>query len=324
MNILEKMRLPNIMGLAGMGTLFAAAASAGSLPNAYAEFGLVDNAAAAGASPLQVTENIESYNPVSYSLGGLDPQAGGTLTSGAIDPIAAVTISDLNPPYPTAVNVPELAASTILDGVHVNSADASVYLSYNFIAVGPPNVEVPLDLWINHGVTPNTIGDEIGAPDTDFSLQGSDSVIFVGSQNGSVTSQTLGAENLDIEYHSESPPEDTFSVYTSSYSLTGFISTGVTSDLIDTIEMTATSYVSIGTAALASGSINTIVDPYITIDPSFALADEFTLEISPDIGNDLISSGPALVPEPSTFWLLAGVLLLLGGVKWTRILGPRA
>jgi hypothetical protein len=271
------------------------------LPNAFGQFALIDNAEGAD---VVFTESIGSDNPISHKLGALSPTAGGTLTTGAIDPAAAVTISGLNPPYLTVVNVPQLTSSTIMEGVHENSAETSVYVNYNFTAVGPPNIQVPLDLWINHGVTPNGIVNEIGTPDANFSVQGSNDVIFVGAQNGVVTSQTLGAESLDIENHPLAPPEDTFSKYISSYSPTGFITIDVTSDSINSIEMNANSYVSLGAAEIGSASINTIVDPYITIDPSVPLAAEFTLGFSPFIGNDLVSSGPVSAPEPSTLTLL--------------------
>jgi hypothetical protein len=53
-----------------------------------------------------------------------------------------------------------------------------------------------------------------------------------------------------------------------------------------------------------SSSASAQVDPYIFIDPSFADASQYSIEVSPGIGN----SPPAL-PEPSTFVLLGTGIL---------------
>jgi hypothetical protein len=52
------------------------------------------------------------------------------------------------------------------------------------------------------------------------------------------------------------------------------------------------------------------IDPIISIDPTFADADQFQLMFSPNVGNS-----PTSVPEPPTFALFAAGLIGLG---WTR------
>jgi hypothetical protein len=56
-------------------------------------------------------------------------------------------------------------------------------------------------------------------------------------------------------------------------------------------------------------------DPLITIDPSFPNAGEYSVEISPDVGNGLPAT---TVPEPGTFLLMAGLIVAAAGYRGIR------
>jgi hypothetical protein len=56
-------------------------------------------------------------------------------------------------------------------------------------------------------------------------------------------------------------------------------------------------------------SANASADPFIFIDPSFAGAANYSIQVSPGVGNGLAAAG---VPEPGTFALLGCALLIVG------------
>ena len=56
------------------------------------------------------------------------------------------------------------------------------------------------------------------------------------------------------------------------------------------------------------------VDPFFKIDPTFPLADEFSIVLSPGIGNPI----PSSVPEPSSLTLFAAAVAELGVIRRRR------
>jgi hypothetical protein len=58
-------------------------------------------------------------------------------------------------------------------------------------------------------------------------------------------------------------------------------------------------------------SANASADPFIFIDPSFAGAANYSIEVSPGVGNGL----PSAAPEPGTLGLMASFLGLLLAIR---------
>jgi hypothetical protein len=74
------------------------------------------------------------------------------------------------------------------------------------------------------------------------------------------------------------------------------------------------------TANMAFGGIfmaDALVDPIISIDPSFPNASDFTIVVSPGIDNTL-SVNPASVPEPSSLSILMIPVFVVLSVGWFR------
>jgi hypothetical protein len=97
----------------------------------------------------------------------------------------------------------------------------------------------------------------------------------------------------------------------------GPISETVTSGLLQTIVLTAQSYVFFDVPANAgtgAGIATATVDPYVAIDPTFPLADEFSLVFSPYIGNEVITE-PSNIDEPSGLILMSGAMVAFAVVR---------
>jgi len=89
---------------------------------------------------------------------------------------------------------------------------------------------------------------------------------------------------------------------TTDTSFSGTLATSVFSGQIDTIQLEIEA--SSGDSPNAEWA-NASADPYIYIDPSFAGAGKYSVEVSPGVGN--APATLAAVPEPSSVCLLAGV-----------------
>jgi len=68
-----------------------------------------------------------------------------------------------------------------------------------------------------------------------------------------------------------------------------------------------------GAAPGTLGQFDGMLDPIVSIDPTFARASEFTLYVSPDAYGNV-----ATVPEPETYFLLLAGLAVVGAVARQR------
>jgi hypothetical protein len=99
-------------------------------------------------------------------------------------------------------------------------------------------------------------------------------------------------------------------VETEGDTFTSPINVTVTSGLLQEIYMFVSSDVAFGVPSnvgTGAGLALATVDPYVEIDPSFPMADQFSLVFSPYIGNAV--AAPTAVPEPSALVLMSSVML---------------
>jgi len=62
-----------------------------------------------------------------------------------------------------------------------------------------------------------------------------------------------------------------------------------------------------------TGFADAFADPHVYIDPAFlALHPQYALEISPLVGNELAGNESVGAPEPATWFLTGGALMLAG------------
>jgi hypothetical protein len=78
----------------------------------------------------------------------------------------------------------------------------------------------------------------------------------------------------------------------------------------DLLQITMDTNATLSDASLEAG----MIDPFLEIDPSFSSAGEYSVDISPGIGNPL----PESVPEPASLLLFSTALMGLGGVRSRR------
>jgi hypothetical protein len=214
------------------------------------------------------------------------------------------------------VLTPQLTVSTLIEDVSAGDDQVAVdNFVYQFVVIGPPNVSVPLMLFPNASVGVNGGGLQNFFEDSSFHERAT-AQVSLETDIGSETSANidLGTASADITYSPDSGP-----TFTESNTFTSPVFETVTSDLLQSITMTASSYVYFDLGedeGLGAGSAQAIVDPYVAIDPSFPLADEFSLVFSPYIANAV--AAPAAVPEPPTLVLMSSAVIALAIVKRRR------
>jgi len=226
------------------------------------------------------------------------------------------------PVFPNGVAVtPELTANaTFLDAAG-GSVSVSAYLEYQFTLLGPPGVTVPLQI-ISQGETSTTGGGGTNyCINQDVGIETAASAGFVLTTDGGTTHipqvfNFLSTSNTEVQ----SAPADnicTFTTGTTSTFPAGFLDVSVTSGALETVQLTASASASINVAPGVGDAVSSaLVDPYIQIDPAFALANEFSLEFSPFIANELTLA--IEVPEPSTLLLVSGAFIALATVTSRR------
>jgi hypothetical protein len=171
---------------------------------------------------------------------------------------------------------PSLTAAAFATGGY--NSGSIVFLQYYFEASGPTGVDVPLILTASGAVSQSTVS--------------------TGNQAILVADIYGGPQIYYIEACTNS-----FAVscdgYLSSFSVEAALT--VASDTTVSIALTLAVAANTGVGGRLTDSQYGYIDPIITIDPTFALANEFTLEFSPGVGN--LEAG---VPEPSTSAMLLG------------------
>lgn len=208
-----------------------------------------------------------------------------TLTTGGVSATAAANFSPS--PDETAV------AAVIGQGGSTALAD----IQYYFEAVGPSGISVPIILTASGGVTPglasaNTAELQLIPPSGGAQL-------LVSACASALPAGNFCAANGLTEQPSFSiaAPET------------------ITSDAIYSITMDLD--ISANTLVLPGGGADSqsgFIDPVVTIDPSFSLADEFTLVFSPGVGN----TPAGTIPEPSGWQILLVGLAAAAGVQRIR------
>jgi PEP-CTERM motif len=184
---------------------------------------------------------------------------------------------------------PALTASAFATGFY--NSGSYVFLQYYFEAVGPTDVDVPLILTASAWVSQSTVSTGNRASVAVYTDTGQE--IF--SDEACTNAFAVSCDGFTSSFSVAAP-------LTLGSNTAGFIALdlGVVASTVSSGNVDATDY--------QSGYI----DPIVTIDPTFALANEFTLEFSPGVGD--LASG---VPEPST-WALA--LLGFAGIGYMALL----
>ena len=91
-------------------------------------------------------------------------------------------------------------------------------------------------------------------------------------------------------------------------SFSGILSTRAKSGEVGELDL----QVSAGSGGLDSGFANASADPFIYVDPSFSAASEYSILVSPGVGNGISA---ASVPEPGS----AGLLALSAALLWIAV-----
>ncbi len=232
--------------------------------------------------------------------------------SSALPPTATVTICNQNGTSasdPVACSVGGASASATLSpfvGLHAaatgfgasNGALAQVKYSFEVVG-GNPGDQVPVDIQfdLRTGATVDGIDATFGA------IAGAQADITVLNQGQSIFFQCASTERF---------PTDSCGVSAIFGSATVTATSGDTSNQLQlrVVAGTGPDPFQDSLAAFA------FADPFIFVDPGFAGASEYSIVLTPGVGNGI----PGSVPEPAE-WLLAisGVLVLLG----CRALAPR-
>jgi hypothetical protein len=174
---------------------------------------------------------------------------------------------------------PYLFASTTAVGTGDGSVlmiGSSTELTYEFEVVGPAGTQVPVDVSASGSATSSGSGN-------------GGSLLFIYENPAGQFTYEFGAcsDSHDPSGCSESGfPSSSFNV---------------TQELLVTVGDPVELFLVASGGSYDNPSLSTFsseIDPYIYIDPSFANASQYSVEVSPGIGNS-----PPPVPEPSSFVL---------------------
>ncbi len=236
-------------------------------------------------------------NPsVSMTIDGTGPVSGtpGTLSyDGATE---AVTYS--------------VAPTTVSDSTH---GFGTASLLYQFSVNGPANTLVPLDIHLTFQATAentaiggaaSAISFELYQPNASFSFRG-------------VNYTNTGYNNVNICYGAQNPCYGAPGLTGGWLNFLG--SSGSPQGTSGILQMTVLSNTPVSvdqwsTSDLVQGSgtgapyVSSGLDPFISVDPSFADASQFSIALSPGVGN----GNAAPVPLPASTWLMLSGLASLG------------
>jgi hypothetical protein len=179
-------------------------------------------------------------------------------------------------------------------------------LYYTVEAVGPPGTLVPLDVQAVGGVFPVGPGtNNVVYPDLADGNNGGSAGLYI-----SYTTNNFGSSQSNSYNSSES--QSVFVVNTTYF---------VEADTPIGVELQASAEENVFAATDLTGDyVESFVDPYFSIDPSFADADLYQIGLSPGVGNEPFSGLPVAVPEPSTWAML---LLAFAGLGFAGYRGAK-
>lgn len=242
------------------------------------------NSIAAGVLPETATGVITLFVGNALDTGTTvsgTPDVSNTLANGVSSATASVTSQP----------VPRVDGSVSVTGP-LNQAFVSAHLTYFFSVVGPDDVVVPVIISSNGGVSPSIIGNvtrsflssNVGTPLAAAELLGQACQgVNCGSFGGNAPSFSyVGTKNI------VSNSRNSF-------------------DLL--LDLIANTFVTGLTSEAGSG----FIAAFLTIDPAFARAGEFSLAFSPGIGNP-----PAVTPLPAALPLFGTGLGFMGLMGWWR------
>jgi hypothetical protein len=205
----------------------------------------------------------------------------------SIDGVSAAATANIQPS-------PNQTVTASVDGL--GQAIANTHLQYYFAITGPSGVEVPIIITASGEITPPTDGIATNSAQLYFIGAGPIPDQYLSSACQAPASALGNCTPLDVQ------PSFSIATPMSLISNTVF---GISMDL----------YVSVTILQLVDGvfSASGFIDPIITIDPAFALADQFTIEFSPGVGNS-----PLSVPEPASLAIiLAGLAGLAAAMRFS-------
>ena len=202
------------------------------------------------------------------------------------DPVSASTVYSM-----TAAPLPGLADTS---SIYEASAGSTGEMGYEFSIVGPSGL-VPVTISFRGG---DTISGNFPYYNTEVSVQAG-----VGTVVGTGPSFS---DAYSVAYAN-------FTQF-GSHTLNG-VTTPITANLFnttDSVNLTANAVYSVGlqmTVLLVGGigSASAYVDPLIQIAPGFANASQYSIELSPGIGNSV-----SAVPFPASAWLMLSGLVGVG------------
>jgi hypothetical protein len=224
------------------------------------------------------------------------------------------------------VLTPTLSSSTSFNDVMAGNDKSQAYMNYQFQVLGPPGMIVPLFVFTSAGTSAGGGGGTNYCLNQELQFEASASAgLILTTDTGQVLNFLSGytaavTPGPNCQY--SSGPITTFPAGTAPFP-GGDVPVDVTSDQPESLQLYASSSASIDVGiGLGDAFASAGVDPYVQIDPTFPLANEFSLEFSPFIANELTLATE--VPEPSTLVLVAGAFISLATVKWWRRLDAQS